>query len=154
MVTAAIALGSNIGDRAAHLGHAVSRLKDLLDDLRVSSFHETVPVDTPRPQPFFLNAGATGQVALSARELLDALLAIERERWRERPHVNAPRTLDLDLVLFGDAMVDEPGLFVPHPRFRQRRFVLAPLAEIAPDMRDPVTGLTISELLRRLEAEP
>ena len=154
MVTAAVALGSNIGDRAAHLGHAISRLKDLLDDLRVSSFHETVPVDTPGPQPLFLNAGAAGQVALSARELLDALLAIERERWRERPHVNAPRTLDLDLVLFGDAMVDEPGLVLPHPRFRQRRFVLAPLAEIAPDMRDPVTGLTVSELLRRLEAEP
>jgi 2-amino-4-hydroxy-6-hydroxymethyldihydropteridine diphosphokinase len=90
---------------------------------------------------------------MEARELLDALLGIEDERGRERPYPNAPRSLDLDLILFGDTTIDEPGLIVPHPRFRQRRFVLAPLAEIAPNMRDPVTGHTILELLDRLAKE-
>jgi len=150
---AAIALGSNVGDRAAHLNYAVLRLRDLLDDLCVSDFHQTVPVDTPGPQPLFLNAAAVGRASLNPRELLDALMTIEQERWRKRLQVNAPRTLDLDLVLFGDAIVDEPGFVLPHPRFRGRRFVLEPLAEIAPAMRDPVTGLTVAELLKRLEAE-
>jgi len=84
---------------------------------------------------------------MPARKLLESLLAIEDERDRERPYPNAPRSLDLDLILFGDATIDEPGLIVPHPRFRERRFVLEPLAEIAPDMKDPVTGTTIVELL-------
>ena len=91
-----------------------------------------------------------GEATLSARGLLDALLAIERERGRDRPFAGAPRTLDLDLVLFGDQVVNEPGLIVPHPRFRERRFVLEPLAEIAPEMIDPVTGKTVRELLTAL----
>jgi 2-amino-4-hydroxy-6-hydroxymethyldihydropteridine diphosphokinase len=147
-VIAAVALGSNLGDRAAHLNHAVSRLQALLGGLRVSRFYETVPVGVTGPQPLFLNAAAVGETALPARELLEAMLAIEHERGRERPYLNAPRSLDLDLLLFGDAAIDEPGLIVPHPRFRERRFVLEPLAEIAPDMTDPVTGKTISELLK------
>jgi len=142
-----VALGSNLGDRAAHLDHAVFRLRGLLGDLQVSRFYDTVPVGAPGPQPLFLNAAAVGQATISAQELLEALLAIERERGRARPYPNAARTLDLDLILFGDTMVDEPGLIVPHPRFRERRFVLEPLAEIAPAMKDPVTGKTISELL-------
>ena len=148
-VIAAIALGSNLGDRRSHLDFAVSRLRLLLDDLRVSRYYETDPHEVPLPQPRFLNAAAVGAATTAPRALLDALLAIERARDRQRPYVNAPRTLDLDLVLFGDAVIDDPGLIVPHPRFRERRFVLEPLLEIAPELRDPVTSLTVAELLRR-----
>lgn len=146
MATVAVALGSNLGDRAAHLDYAVGRLRIVLDKLAVSRYYETAPVDVPVAADRFLNAAATGDTTLSARELLAALLAIERERGRERPFTNAPRTLDLDLILFGDSVIDEPGLVVPHPRFRDRRFVLEPLAEIAPRWRDPVTGKTVEEL--------
>lgn len=149
---AAIALGSNLGDRRAHLEYAIARLRSHLTDLRVSSFHETDPVGVAA-QPRFLNAAVTGSSAMSAGELLDLLLTIESERGRERPHAGAARTLDLDLILFGDEIIEEPNLRVPHPRFRERSFVLQPLAEIAPDWRDPVVGTSISELLRELRAK-
>jgi 2-amino-4-hydroxy-6-hydroxymethyldihydropteridine diphosphokinase len=143
----AIALGSNLGDRRAHLDFGVARLRSLLRHIAVSRYHDTVPVGITGPQPLYLNAAATGETTLSARDLLDALLAIEAARGRERPYANAPRTLDLDLILHGGLVVDDPGLTVPHPRFRERRFVLEPLAEIEPEMIDPVTGRTIRELL-------
>ena len=98
----------------------------------------------------FLNAAAVGSTALAPRAILDALLAIEQERGRERPYVNAPRTLDLDLILLGDVVLEEPGLVVPHPRFRERRFVLEPLAAVAPELQDPVSGKTVSALLSEL----
>ena len=145
-VTAAVALGSNLGDRRSHLDFAVSRLQSILSALRVSSYDDTDPVGVPDAQPQFLNAVAVGETGMTARELLQALLAIERERGRERPFPGAARTLDLDLVLFGSQVIEEPDLVVPHPRFRERRFVLDPLAEIAPKMVDPVTGKTIEEL--------
>jgi 2-amino-4-hydroxy-6-hydroxymethyldihydropteridine diphosphokinase len=153
-ITVAVALGSNVGNRVRHLDHAVSRLAVLLDALRVSRYYETAPAGAPDgdAQPMFLNAAASGTTRLSARDLLAGLHAIEGERGRERPYVNAPRTLDLDLVLFGDVVIDEPGLVVPHPRFRERRFVLEPLAEIAPAMVDPVTGKTVTALLSRVTA--
>jgi 2-amino-4-hydroxy-6-hydroxymethyldihydropteridine diphosphokinase len=143
----AVALGSNLGDRHAHLDHAVARLRSLLQQLAVSRYHDTVPVGVTGPQPIYLNAVAVGDTALAPRDLLDALLAIEAERGRERPHPNAARTLDLDLILYGDRVIDEPGLVVPHPRFRERRFVLEPLVEAAPDFRDPVTGKSARQLL-------
>ncbi|PYQ98742.1 MAG: 2-amino-4-hydroxy-6-hydroxymethyldihydropteridine diphosphokinase [Acidobacteria bacterium] len=149
---AAVTLGSNLGDRAAHLDFAIARLAALLDNLKASRYYDTVPVGVSGPQPIYLNAAAVGKTTLSARELLDGLLAIERERGRERPHDNAPRTLDLDLILFGDAVIVEPGLVVPHPRFRERRFVLEPLAEVAAGLRDPVTGKTADQLLLDLRA--
>jgi 2-amino-4-hydroxy-6-hydroxymethyldihydropteridine diphosphokinase len=143
----AIALGSNVGDRRAHLDHAVSALRALLTNFRVSRYYDTVPVGVSGPQAMFLNAAAVGNTALAPRAILDALLAIEQERGRERPYVNAPRTLDLDLILLGDVVLEEPGLVVPHPRFRERRFVLEPLAAVAPELRDPVSGKTVAELL-------
>ena len=149
MVRAAIALGSNLGDRDSILHHAVAAVGEQLRELRVSSFHETDPVGVG-DQPRFLNAAATGLTALSARQLLDSLLEIERRFGRERPYAGAPRTLDLDLILYGNLVADEPGLRVPHPRFRERAFVLEPLAEVASDWKDPVTGRTIAELLTML----
>jgi 2-amino-4-hydroxy-6-hydroxymethyldihydropteridine diphosphokinase len=143
----AIALGSNLGDRKAHLDFAVSRLHDHLRQLAVSRYRDTVPVGVPGPQPLYLNAVAVGTTADTPRALLNALLAIEAERGRIRPHANATRTLDLDLILFGDNVLDEPDLVVPHPRFRERLFVLEPMAEIAPDLVDPVTGKTVKELM-------
>ncbi len=145
----AIALGSNLGDRHAHLDYAVSRLSALLSGLRQSSRYDTAPVDVAGEQPTFLNAAVVGRCTLSPRALLQQLLAIEADRRRERPFRHAPRTLDLDLILHGDCVLAEPGLEVPHPRFRERLFVLKPIAEIAPDLVDPVTGLTIAALLER-----
>lgn len=148
---AVIALGSNQGDRGAHLAYAVEALKRTLDGVRVSPAAESPPVFPARPDdPEYLNAVAVGFTALPPRPVLDELLRIERARGRTRPHPGAPRTLDLDLILLGDWVVTEEGLEVPHPRFRERRFVLEPLAELAPNLVDPVTGLTMHALLTRL----
>ena len=150
MTRVAIALGSNLGDREGYLRSAIAALQPSISNLRVSTFHDTAPVGVG-PQPTFLNATAVGETSLAARALLDTLLAVERDLGRERPFPGAPRTVDLDLILYGDAVIDEaPSLIVPHPRFRERRFVLEPLAEIAPDWHDPVTGQTIEELVRNL----
>ncbi len=152
-VPVAVALGSNLGDRRAHLDYACRRLEAVLDGLRVSRFIETDP-EGVGSQPRFLNGVLTGTTRLPPRTLLETLLAIEAERGRTRGAAGAPRTLDLDLILYGDAIIDEPGLTIPHPRFRERRFVLGPLAEIAPAWVDPVTGLTVGRLWARLDAGP
>jgi 2-amino-4-hydroxy-6-hydroxymethyldihydropteridine diphosphokinase len=146
----AIALGSNLGDREGHLAFARDRLAALLDGLVVSRYYATEPVDVPDAQGLFLNAAATGTTRVSPETLLRALQTIENERGRRRPFTHASRTLDLDLVLYGQAIVSTPDLTLPHPRFRDRWFVLQPLAEIAPELEDPVTGLTMAQLLERL----
>jgi 2-amino-4-hydroxy-6-hydroxymethyldihydropteridine diphosphokinase len=146
----AVGVGSNLGDRQRHLQFARQQLARLLSDFRMSSAIETAPVGVPHAQGDFLNAAAVGDISLSPHELLHALQGIEREAGRQRPYSGAARTLDLDLILFGTTILREPDLEIPHPRFRERRFVLQPLAEIAPDLRDPVTMLTVAELLARL----
>jgi 2-amino-4-hydroxy-6-hydroxymethyldihydropteridine diphosphokinase len=143
----AVALGSNVGDRRATLIAATEALRPLIDDLRSSSFFDT-PYIGAEVQPSVLNAAVVGTTRLSAHALLDRLLAVEQSFGRTRPYGGAPRTLDLDLILYGDSVIDEPGLVVPHPRFRERLFVLEPLAEIAADWNDPVTGQSVGELLR------
>jgi len=149
--TVAIALGANLGNRRAAFDFAVERLSRLVSNLVVSGFIETEPEgEGLQDQPLYLNAVGIGETSLTPREILDALLAIEEAYGRERPFPGAARTLDLDLILVGDAREDSPGLQVPHPRFRERFFVLGPLAEIAPDLIDPVTGSKVSELLRNL----
>jgi 2-amino-4-hydroxy-6-hydroxymethyldihydropteridine diphosphokinase len=148
-VPVAIALGSNVGERAAHLDYAVIRLRALLADLAVSSYHDTEPVGVG-DQPRFLNAAVTGVTTLPPERLLETLLSIERDRGRRRAAPGDARTLDLDLVLYSTLIREGPGLTLPHPRFRARRFVLAPLAEIAPRWLDPLTGLTVHQLLERL----
>jgi 2-amino-4-hydroxy-6-hydroxymethyldihydropteridine diphosphokinase len=148
---AAIAIGSNLGDRYAALAFATAGLAAFMSGLTLSDPIETEPVgEGLEDQPLYLNAVAVGETLLGPRELLDALLALEHAYGRERPFPGAPRTLDLDLILLGDTLEDAPGLQVPHPRFRERFFVLGPLAEVAPDMVDPLTGLKAWELLRNL----
>ncbi len=149
----AIALGSNLGDREAHLAFAVGRLAALLTDLRRSTWHDNAAVGVT-DQPRYLNGIVVGMTTLAPRELLERLLAIEREDGRERPARWAARTLDLDLILYGSERRAEPGLVVPHPRFRERLFVLEPLAELEPDWVDPVSGAAVSELLRRARRRP
>ena len=147
----AIAIGSNLGNRDSALAFATTHLAALLENLVVSETIETWPLgEDTETQPLYLNAVAVGDTDLSARQVLDALMGIEAACGRQRPFPNAPRTLDLDIILFGDDIVIEDGLEVPHPRFRDRFFVLGPLAEVAPDMVDPVTGLRVGELLREL----
>ena len=146
-----ISLGSNLGDREAHLSYGIACLHDLLNNLTASRFLET-RAEGRVAQPLFLNAVVAGETSTDPVELLEALLTIETDRGRTRPFPGAPRTLDLDLVLVGDVVVRGPGLTLPHPRFRERRFVLEPLTGLVPDLVDPVTGLTIRELLSKLDS--
>jgi 2-amino-4-hydroxy-6-hydroxymethyldihydropteridine diphosphokinase len=150
----AIALGSSLGDRRATILAAASELQRLLGGMILSPLIENPAVGPGTEQdPAFLNAACVGDSDLPCRELVAALLTIEDALGRTRTRPNAPRTIDLDLILAGDEVVDEPGVRVPHPRFRERPFVLEPLAAIAPRMRDPVTGLTVAALLQK-QKEP
>jgi 2-amino-4-hydroxy-6-hydroxymethyldihydropteridine diphosphokinase len=147
VTTAYVALGSNLGDREA----AIRRAAELIGARRLSTIRETEPWGYA-DQPRFLNAVAEVETELGPRALLERLLAVERELGRERTGPRyGPRTIDLDLLVHGDATVSEPGLEVPHPRLAERLFVLEPLAELAPALAIPGAG-TVQELLRGLQS--
>jgi 2-amino-4-hydroxy-6-hydroxymethyldihydropteridine diphosphokinase len=151
-VAAFVALGSNLEQPVEQLRAGIAALGRLPRTrvTRVSSFYASAPVGYA-DQPDFVNAVAAIETALAPRELLEALLDIERSRGRVRDFPNAPRTLDLDLVLYGDSRIAEHGLTVPHPRAHERAFVLVPLAEIAPDADIPGRGRA-AELVARVDA--
>jgi 2-amino-4-hydroxy-6-hydroxymethyldihydropteridine diphosphokinase len=154
VVRAYVGLGSNLGDREGTVRAALGRLRHLPETkvLRVSTLRNTEPVGY-LDQPRFLNGAAELETRLSARRLLGALLELERAFGRDRANVPAqgPRTLDLDLLLYGQEQIDEPGLEIPHPRLHQRRFVLEPLAELDPSLEVPGKG-SVQTLLSRLDS--
>lgn len=153
-MVAFVSLGSNLGDRAAHLANALAGLRATrgISALRCSSVYETEPVGPPGQGPY-LNAVARLETRLEPRALLERLLDLEGAAGRTRSGVrNEARTLDLDLLLYGSRILDEPGLRVPHPRLHERPFVLAPLRELAPALRHPQLGRSVAELAAALEA--
>lgn len=150
-VPCAIALGSNLGDSQTILQQALTALADCpdIDVIAQSSLYQTVPIGPP--QPDILNACALLNTYLSARDLLNRLLGIEQNFGRLRRERWGPRTLDLDLLFYGQSIIAEPTLQVPHPRLRGRAFVLIPLAEIAPTWRDPVSGESVRTLCQAVD---
>src|SRR5262249_43042664 len=151
-----LALGSNLGDRQRFLDRAVARLRALpgVTVRRVSPYYETAPVGGPTGSGAYINAVAEADTTLLPEQLLRALLDIERSFGRVRTEPNAPRTLDLDLILYGDVIRHGPDPIVPHPRMHERRFVLQPLADLAPDLIHPSIKKTIRELLDGLPPDP
>jgi 2-amino-4-hydroxy-6-hydroxymethyldihydropteridine diphosphokinase len=153
MGLAAVALGSNLesgfGDREANLREAIKRLATLGMVRAVSSFHDTEPVGVVS-QPRFLNAALLLETELEPRELMCGLLDVECAMGRERTIAKGPRVIDLDLLLYEQVVMATAELTLPHPEMHERRFVLEPLAEIAPGMVHPVLGMTVREMLRRL----
>jgi 2-amino-4-hydroxy-6-hydroxymethyldihydropteridine diphosphokinase len=140
-----LSLGSNLGDRGANLNAALSRLPALGQLVAVSSFYETEPVELT-DQPWFLNCAVKLDTEKMPRQLLSGILGLEREMGRQRGQKKGPRLIDVDILLFGTSIVETQGLTIPHPALHQRRFVLEPLAEIAPEVRHPVFKRTVREL--------
>ncbi len=147
-----VALGSNVGNRQDHLELALHRLDHVagIRVVRAADAIETEPVDCPPGSDAFLNSVAEIETKLLPHALLEQLHAIEQQMGRFRMHRNAPRTIDLDLILFDQQIIREPNLILPHARMHERRFVLEPLAQIAPDFMHPVFGKSIRELLEIL----
>jgi 2-amino-4-hydroxy-6-hydroxymethyldihydropteridine diphosphokinase len=143
--TVYLSLGSNVGDRARSLNAAIERLRAFGEVVAISSFYETEPVEFTA-QPWFLNCAIKLNTEQTPQQLLAGILEIEQQLGRQRGQQKGPRTIDLDILLYGNSMVDDPGLTIPHPAMSQRRFVLEPLAEIAPDVRHPLLKQSILEL--------
>ncbi|MCC7510755.1 MAG: 2-amino-4-hydroxy-6-hydroxymethyldihydropteridine diphosphokinase [Planctomycetes bacterium] len=152
-VLAAIALGSNLGDRKAAIQEALGAISRLPATrlLRTSDLIATAPEDSPPGAGEFLNSAVLVETSLTARQLLDAMLIIEQRLGRERTQRNAPRTIDLDLLLYGSDIIEEEGLQIPHPRMHERVFVLWPLLQIAPRIANPRTGEPYAAAFARIK---
>lgn len=148
-----LSLGSNLGDRPAHLETAIEKLRQLGAVPAVSSFYETEPVEM-RQQGWFLNCVIKLETEAMPRKLLSRVLEIEQSMGRKRTQSKGPRNIDIDILLFGTSVVEAKGLTIPHPAMHQRRFVLEPLAEIAPEVRHPVLKKTVRELRDALPQGP
>jgi 2-amino-4-hydroxy-6-hydroxymethyldihydropteridine diphosphokinase len=150
--TVYLSLGSNLGDRGANLREAIGRLSELGTITARSSLYETEPVEMEDAQPWFLNCAIGMETELGPEQFLQQILAIERVMGRRRSGIKSSRNIDIDIILFGDAVIASDALTVPHPAMQQRRFVLEPLAEIAPDLTHPVLKRSVRELRDQLPA--
>jgi 2-amino-4-hydroxy-6-hydroxymethyldihydropteridine diphosphokinase len=150
MTTVYLALGSNVGDSEANIGKAVELLAENISDIRLAPLYKTKPVGYT-DQPDFVNTALSGQTGLSADELLKFVKSVEKEVGRIQRFRWGPREIDIDIIFYGKTVLETQQFTLPHPRFRERDFVLRPLCDLDPDFTDPVSGKTVAELLSALD---